>query len=31
MSKRLFDGVALFGGARFDATTLTGALRRPAR
>src|SRR3989475_11977344 len=29
--KRLFDGLALFGRARFDATTLPGAVRCPAR
>src|SRR5712691_10444302 len=29
--KRLFDGLALFGRARFDATTLPGAVRCTAR
>ncbi len=29
--KRLFDGLALFGRARFDATTLAGAVRCTAR
>lgn len=31
MPKRLLDGLTLFGGARFDATTPTGAARRTAR
>ncbi len=31
MPKRFFDGLTLFGRARFDATTLTGAVRCTAR
>jgi hypothetical protein len=31
MPKRFFDGLTLFRRARFDATTLTGTVRYPAR